>query len=382
MSELMNVSATGSKVRWRLLATASLLALLAGPSSSNAAGTDDERPTVWVELGGQLSHIDGIGDRFTPDFTQVTPTPGPFSPISPIDLQKPPRYGFGGEGRIVLAPEHTNWVFSAGILYGRSNGAKHYQQQTSVIAHKFFKPLNLFYTYPASVNSFAETQSKQSETHFILNFTAGKDVGLGMFGGSGSSVVSAGMRFAQFTARSDVNIRARPDLKIYNAFEAYPSLAENYYFPQARFHAYTATANATRNFHGIGPSISWTTSAPMAGDRDTAEVTLDWGVNAAVLFGRQKAAVGHQTTTRPFQGAHYINMTSVQNGGHLASRSVTVPNVGGFAGLSVKFPNSKVSFGYRGDIFFGAMDAGIDARHTQNISFHGPFAKISIGFGG
>ena len=64
------------------------------------------------------------------------------------------------------------------------------------------------------------------------------------------------------------------------------------------------------------------------------------------------------------------------------SKSITVPNIGAFAGLSVNFPNAKVSLGYRADFFFGAMDAGIDARHSADMSFHGPFAKISVGLGG
>ena len=64
------------------------------------------------------------------------------------------------------------------------------------------------------------------------------------------------------------------------------------------------------------------------------------------------------------------------------SRSVVVPNLGGFAGLSMNYPNAKVSFGYRADFFFGAMDTGIDARHSSNVGFHGPFATISIGLGG
>jgi hypothetical protein len=41
-----------------------------------------------------------------------------------------------------------------------------------------------------------------------------------------------------------------------------------------------------------------------------------------------------------------------------------------------------VSFGYRADFFFGAMDGGIDTRNTSTVSFHGPFATISIGLGG
>jgi len=61
---------------------------------------------------------------------------------------------------------------------------------------------------------------------------------------------------------------------------------------------------------------------------------------------------------------------------------VIVPNIGGFAGLSLRFPNAKVSFGYRADAFFGAMDGGIDARKTYDRDFYGPFATISIGLGG
>jgi hypothetical protein len=61
---------------------------------------------------------------------------------------------------------------------------------------------------------------------------------------------------------------------------------------------------------------------------------------------------------------------------------VIVPNIGGFAGLSVRFPNAKVSLGYRADAFFGAMDGSIDVRKTYDRDFYGPFATISIGLGG
>jgi hypothetical protein len=61
------------------------------------------------------------------------------------------------------------------------------------------------------------------------------------------------------------------------------------------------------------------------------------------------------------------------------SHSVVVPNIGGFAGMSLKFPNAKISLGYRADFFFGAMDGGIDARKTYDRNFYGPFATISIG---
>ncbi len=64
------------------------------------------------------------------------------------------------------------------------------------------------------------------------------------------------------------------------------------------------------------------------------------------------------------------------------SRSVVVPNVGGQAAVSFRHGPARVSFGYRADFFFGAMDGGIDTRKTYNRDFYGPFATVSIGLGG
>jgi len=61
---------------------------------------------------------------------------------------------------------------------------------------------------------------------------------------------------------------------------------------------------------------------------------------------------------------------------------VAVPNVGALFGVSYKYQNAKVSFGYRVDEFFGAMDGGIDTRKSENRGFFGPYANISIGLGG
>jgi len=45
----------------------------------------------------------------------------------------------------------------------------------------------------------------------------------------------------------------------------------------------------------------------------------------------------------------------------------------------VKFPDAKVSLGYRADFFFGAMDGGIDTRKSYDRNFFGPYARIGIG---
>ena len=63
-----------------------------------------------------------------------------------------------------------------------------------------------------------------------------------------------------------------------------------------RFHSNLANMTASRSFHGIGPSLSWQASAPVAGNTQDGEIAFDWGLNAALLFGRQKARTHHQTT--------------------------------------------------------------------------------------
>ncbi len=397
MSELLNKT-WPADLHWQLLATVSALTLMACASAPDVAASDSEAQTnpVWIELGGQLERVSGTGDRFTPDFALVSPTPGPFMPESPIDAQQQPRYGFGGEGKISFQPDGSQWVFSAAVRYGRSNGNKHVQKQTNFPSNlRVFRTTNynLSYLRPANLANFAETRAREDESHTIVDFQVGKDVGLGIFGRNTTSALSFGVRFAQFTSRANMDIKARPDLMYYNGLAAHNTGNPSKYFYNAvpRFHAYNATGQSTRSFRGIGPSVSWSASAPVVGNTDSAALTLDWGINASLLFGRQKTKLSHHTSSHYFrykyvnpehlfQGlTHYV--TTTDRGVRNANRSVVVPNVGGFAGISMKFPNSQVSFGYRGDFFFGAMDVGIDNRKSATTSFHGPYAKISIGLG-
>jgi hypothetical protein len=51
----------------------------------------------------------------------------------------------------------------------------------------------------------------------------------------------------------------------------------------------------------------------------------------------------------------------------LCVRSVVVPNLGAFAGLSMKYTNARLSLGYRADFFFGAVDGGIDQHKSYNF---------------
>ena len=98
MSELTHSNAKAGDLRWQLLTTASALALITSVIGQGAqAGEDADRPTVWVELGGQLERIDTSQAVFAPDFVLKHET-APYNTVSPLTAQRLPRYGFGGEG--------------------------------------------------------------------------------------------------------------------------------------------------------------------------------------------------------------------------------------------------------------------------------------------
>lgn len=375
MSELNNTREAGAGIRWQLLATVSALALMTSAADAARAAGDDH-PTVWIELGGQMETMQSTSDPFVAPFMTRSPTPAPYEGDALIENQHAPRHSFGFEGKFVLQPQESDWSFSAGLLYGRSNANRHFHHQSPAAVG----------IYPSGVRdlyfaAYADVKSITSESHMVLDFAAGKDVGLGMFGNHGSSNINAGIRFAQFTSRSNASINGRPEVNVV-PYQYYCCIRQ-----VASFSDYQMTAHSARSFHGLGPSLSWDASATVLGNSESGELVFDWGVNAAVLFGRQKAKTDHGTEATyrpPVQLASYFNtqLYPLRPHADARSRSVVVPNIGGFAGVTVRKANAKLSLGYRADFFFGAVDAGIDARRTGDLSFHGPFARVSIGLGG
>lgn len=97
-------------------------------------------------------------------------------------------------------------------------------------------------------------------------------------------------------------------------------------------------------------------------------------------FGRQRVIGTHQTLSH--YSPNYPTPTRQRAADFHRGRSMTIPNLDGFAGLSFRFTDAKVSLGYRGGFFFNAVDAGGDTRKTKSVGFYGPFANISIGLGG
>lgn len=384
MSELIAKSHAGLD-RWTLFTTVSAMALMGGAIVSDDAQADSAtgHPTVWIELGAQAERADAPEEQFVPAFITATPRPAPET-ISPLSVGHSPRYSIGGEGKIVLEPQHSDWVFSLGVRYGRSNAKKHVHQQSYPRHPTGFTCSSCDPKYQRAVQ-FMDTATQHSESHSVLDFQAGKDLGIGLFGGRSSSVISLGVRFAQFGSRSNVAFKSDPDAKVKIKY-----YSGNKFRAGATYHSNQATSASIRSFRGIGPSLSLSGSTPFLGNRDEGQVSFDWGANAAILFGRQKARVHHKTKQQYHQGKYYISSNpNYRYTTHhstppdrIQARSVVVPNVGGFVGLSFGYSDAKVNFGYRADVFFGAMDGGIDAAKSENRSFYGPFASISVGLGG
>ncbi|HEY5237141.1 MAG TPA: Lpg1974 family pore-forming outer membrane protein [Rhizomicrobium sp.] len=349
-----------------------------GAGEVRAADDESDHPTLWVELGGQLNRLAEGQETFSPPLLDVRPPE--FSPSQ--KFERLPLYSIDESGKVSFQPEGSDWVVSASVLYGRSASQSHVHQQiTPSDFTKYFSGHH--YDDVPSGARFADTTVRNKQNHLVVDFQAGKDVGLGIFGDrNGSSVFSLGVRYAQFGTQSTITLKSNPDWHFYIFHYGTLSIP---IINGGIFHSNAAQLQAERSFHGVGPSLSWKASTPFAGSVDSGEIVLDWGINAAVLFGRQKAKTHHQSTGR-YAHAKYrysLHITSQPPSAHSTrSRAIVAPNVDGFAGLSFRIQNFKVSAGYRADLFFGAMDGGIDAAKKENVGFYGPFAAISVGLGG
>lgn len=255
MNNMMN---TLPMMRWRLLSTVSALALLASGYSGGkamAAGDDADRPQIWIEFGGQAENIAGQGETFAPAFLAANPNSSVlWKGTSSLEAQQPPPLSFGEEAKISFEPDNSDWVVSAAVRYGRAKSVVDIHHQTySTFHHKYESGVPVTYnSNPAGINKFADTRVHRSENHSVIDFVAGKDLGLGMFGPDGSSIVSVGARFAQFTSRMSVDMRARPEVD----FKYVPSAAASNRFKEPYFHTYHASGHASRRFQGVGPQIS------------------------------------------------------------------------------------------------------------------------------
>ncbi len=370
MSELNKTSDGAASIRWKLLTGVSALAVAAQIASSVGAKAEDtDRPVLWVDLGGQFTFLNDARDTWLPP-NLPPPVDHPVAGI----LSQNPLYGYDLSGKLTVQPSGSDWMFSASVRYGKARRGPKFAHDQTYNTHK------LTNKYVLTTYAFTDLHAVKETKHAIIDFQAGKDVGLGMFGGHGTSTIDFGVRVVQFNEKSDAVMSAQTNVP-------------GKYAAGTVLDAYM---HATRSFSGIGPSVAWSGSVPLLGSADNG-LAFDWGANAAVLFGRQKARIGTHSKDRYYTGGYSLSYTA--SGGYnvhyntavrtnstktsIRKRTAVVPNIGAFAGISYRVGGrGKIALGYRADFFFGAMDGGIDARKTEDISFHGPFATISLGLGG
>jgi|HubBroStandDraft_2_1064218.scaffolds.fasta_scaffold53114_2 hypothetical protein len=352
MSERINTHDNRATIRWKLLTGASTLVLTACIAHVSIAKAEDAtQPMFWITLGGQFAQQKNDEEVFVPPFMLASP----FGGAAHAGLEKAPPTMWDESAALTFRPDDSDWVFSAAIQFGKTSRSENRDQHISHVPYKYF--------YKAYQNP----SSHSSEGHTILDFQAGKDVGLGSFGNHGSSIFSAGVRIAQFNSRNHAEIKSQPTNCGYCVY-----------------YRFYASFDGRRSFNGIGPSLSWDGSSLIAGNPSGGGISLDWGVNGAALFGKQKMFERHQTTKNHVTHSRFHDTNVYQNTPTPVSRSknAIVPNLGGFAGVSFRYANAKVTLGYRADMFFGAIDGGIAARKSEDRGFYGPFASVSVGIGG
>lgn len=285
MSELINTTPQTGDIRWQLLSSVAACTLVAAVTLTPAQAADKDRPVVWVELGGQLQRLQSSQEPFRPAFLDVQPRPN-YEMISPDVPQRLPRFSISGDAKLTLQPHGSDWAFSAGVRYGRANGNKMLHQQTQTMqllkTSIWANPKLL----PRYFTRWGHEKAAHKQSYLVADFTAGRDVGIGSQSAV-SSLLNFGVRFAQFSSRSKVHHSALPDPHVTMVptgmgFNKYKSIGFH--------HSYFASLDGERSFRGVGPSLSWDASARLAGDEGGDEVTFDWGVNGALLFGRQRVA--------------------------------------------------------------------------------------------
>jgi iron complex outermembrane receptor protein len=360
------------------------------------SGGDGKKPQIWLTFGGDFAQLADGWQKFNPPFASIMPTGLP----NPVAAEKTPRTSFDWEGKLSYQPEDSDWVLKAGIRYGRSGNKQHLHKslppktaKNIYIGGKYMS-CDAFMTllgqnpatrcpFKAFNQEFVDSQASSSERHAILDFTLGKDIGIGTIGG--------GVRIAQFDTKARAELNSNPH---YN----FPSPVNplNAKYGGKYSNVYDATTQEKRSFDGIGPELTWDASQAILGNEGDGQVSIDWGLNGAVLFGRQSATL-HQSMYHKHCPAGSIGTCNppgyARYGGYgvvisnpppktiRRSRNVTVPNLGGYIGASVRYQNAKISLGYRADEFFNAMDGGQATAKSYNRGFYGPYASISIGLG-
>ena len=345
---------------------------------------------LTIELAGQVQRHDAPYEAPAPSFIDA------FSPaLQPAGLfNRDLDWGDGREVKLTWRPDGGPWKVSAGGRYGRTNNdiTRFHAEEVGSTGCFFGGPFAYYCEvfagdpgYFRSTTNHSDASARDSEEHQVIEFSVGRDVGLGLLDGMRSSI-SAGVRYARLKSKTAEWITGIPDWTIPDGF----AIAPNYGYPEGKYkttaHIYEATFDTDREFKGAGPVLTWDASRRLLGDEDVGRIDIDWSLTGGVLFGKQKNTVSGLESVGYFEGEYYeapADFSPLETPLNIhRSRSVEVPVLDLSLGLSYEIQRMKVSAGYRWERYFDVLDVGRDEHKDADRTIDGPYFKIAVGFGG
>jgi len=330
----------------------------------------------WVEVGASTDRFLADNEAFRADFLDE------YEPTLQFPLAHQNQDLDRGDQRdikLTYAPQ-GGWSLSAALRYGRVNGSGReavYEQLPGGI-----RTAGPFITNEVEgPDNYGISTVTDGEDHKIADFMVGKEVGLGFLGDGGKSVVSGGLRYAQFNSRSNVSQLGTPD-------NYFPATGDAKYANPNTHTEYEASLDTERSFEGWGPMVSWDASRKLLGDDVGGRLDVDLSVGGGVLFGKQTSQAdgerygGYKHYLQVAFGAEVTDVLYDEPIAIQRSEKVTVSTVGASLGLSYSVDRVKVSGGYRWERYFDALDGGYEDAKAFDRGFDGPYFKLAVGFGG
>jgi iron complex outermembrane receptor protein len=345
-----------------------------------------------LEFDGDYGRTSGGREILVPAGVAYFPSDHPY----PLGVQNNLDWGSGGGVKFIYQPQPQSWSLSGSVRYGRARGGAEEHPEWApkggyVANEKYTAALrdrlppeqqHYLYLDPASKGLFnyATTTGRNEESHTIVDFAVGKDLGLGAWRDS-MSHFDVGLRYANFRSTSNTEMHGRPDI-------SFPSYGIVKY--GGSWHRFWTSMDTQREFKGAGPAASWEQGFKVLGEADqSGRVDADIGLGGSFLFGRQTANVSGNLRGDYHTGYLRSKYPQLQESGsyntpfaYRRSHSATVPSINANLGLSYTLGGMKLSGGYRIERYYKAIDGGISKRKTYDRQLDGPYLKMSIGFGG
>ncbi|HEX5776334.1 MAG TPA: TonB-dependent receptor, partial [Caulobacteraceae bacterium] len=337
-----------------------------------ARRTADGPYPFQVELGGGVSQFSSETETYAPDWIDTYTSP---TFVFPLEVQdRDLDWGDTRSMKLTYAPT-GGWRAAATYRYGKTNGHHRDAPPDEVLPGRqvgggYFS----FYTRPQSIQG--RSGVRDSEEFAVADFLVGKDIGIGTWGEGGESVISAGVRYAEFKSTTHIEQFGVP----YSRMAAAPGNAK---YATQYFHE----LDSERRFEGVGPTLSWQASQPLLGSDETGRVALDWTVTGGVLFGERSMEsvddrLGRERNTPNNGFNQVITVLYDEEVPRSRTEDATVPNLSLSLGLSYAIDRVKVSTGYTYDRFFDVIDGGFEEAKDYDRTIHGPYFRVSVGFGG